>query len=66
MANFPAAFDIRFAALQVQLARESSKNWAIKLTYSMEIAIVRRFREYPDRVVRETWHVAGWRKAHAR
>jgi len=36
-----------------------------KLTYSAEIAIVRRFREYPDRAVGKSQRAEGSRKAHA-
>ena len=38
---------------------------AKKLTYSAEIAIVRRFREYPDRAVGKIQRTDGWRKTHA-
>jgi hypothetical protein len=37
-----------------------------KLTHGARIAIVRGFREYPDRVFRETRSVEGWRKARAK
>jgi hypothetical protein len=36
-----------------------------KLTHDARIAIVKRFREYPDRAIRETRSTEGWRKAQA-
>jgi hypothetical protein len=35
------------------------------LTHTARIAIVRGFREYPDRAYRETKGAEGWRKAQA-
>jgi hypothetical protein len=35
------------------------------LTPTARIAIVRGFREYPDRAIRETQSEEGWRKAQA-
>jgi hypothetical protein len=43
----------------------ASKKSAKKLTRTPGIAIVRGFREYPGRAVRETRHAEGWRKAQA-
>src|SRR5271168_976924 len=53
------------ATSAVQSNRAARKNRARKLTYGAQIAIVRRFREYPGRVVGEIRHTTGWRKARA-
>ena len=42
-----------------------NRELATQLTPGADIVIVNRFREYPDRAVRETRRAAGWRKAHA-
>jgi hypothetical protein len=41
------------------------KKSAKKLTQTARIAIVRGFREYPGRAIRETGSAEGWRKARA-
>jgi hypothetical protein len=41
------------------------KKSAKKLTRNKQIAIVRGFREYPGRAIRETRCAEGWRKAQA-
>jgi hypothetical protein len=41
------------------------EKWAKKLTYHAEVAIVRRFREYPDRAVGKSQQAEGSRKALA-
>jgi hypothetical protein len=64
MAISSPAFCHRIASLQCDLAMPHGKP-AKKLTYRAEIAIVRRFREYPDRAVGKIQRAEGSRKAHA-
>jgi hypothetical protein len=45
--------------------RTATRKSAKKLTRTARIAIVRGFREYPGRAIRETRCAEGWRKAHA-
>jgi hypothetical protein len=50
---------------QPRAERITPEKSAKKLTPTARIAIVRGFREYPDRAIRETQSAEGWRKAQA-
>jgi hypothetical protein len=52
-------------ALPAHTRPSTPENQPKKLTRLPRIAIVRGFREYPGRAVRETRSAEGWRKAQA-
>jgi hypothetical protein len=59
------AAEITPTGLQPLAERTTTRKSARKLTRTARIAIVRGFREYPGRAIRETRCAEGWRKAQA-